>query len=223
MHYTGAGKIQESEIIAEAVEAEDASTAPGPATFHRIYNRCHGDCEDDECPQLHALGHRTGHDRHGGSDKHYLEKEIGGCRVDCPAIEAILRRTGQRVRNQRFTTGNAGEEIAAAVHDLVTHRHVHDAGHREQDDILGQYLGGVFGTHQPGFEHGETRRHPHHQCATDEKVKSIDCVLQMKNLILHIISPKALQGQIRPYEYAQPVPGQLQIFCRHQFFRYWRP
>ena len=76
-------------------------------------------------------------------------------------------------------------KVTAAIHDRVTANHVHGAGNREKGDVLGQYFSCVLGTDKARFEHCETGGHPHDQGAANKKIKSIESVLKLKNLIIH--------------------------------------
>ncbi len=102
----------------------------------------------------------------------------------------------------------------ARVHDRVTAEHVHDAGYRVETNVLGQDLGGVLGADQAGFEHRETRGHPHDQRAHDEKVKSIERVRKFSDLrrnlscffheIILRVSVKRLRCRSHRCEYEWP-------------------
>ena len=156
----GAGEVAEAQV-AQVVQAEHVFTTPGPCPLKRVDYSGHDHREDQEGPQLHALGNRTGDDGHGGSHKHHLEEEVCCTGVDGAAGKAVF--TGSEVTQNAvyIHIGNAGEEHVAAIHDGVSAYHVHGAGNGKQGHVLGQDFGCVLGTHQAGFEHGKASRHPH--------------------------------------------------------------
>ena len=178
----GTSKVREAQV-AQVIHAKHVGTTPGPGTFQRVDHTGHEYREDQEGPQLHTLGNRTGDDGHGGSHEHHLEEEVGRTRVDGVTIESVLGRCAQHTGQiEGFDTV---QEDAAAVHDGVTTHQVHDAANGKQRHVLGENFGGVFRTHQTGFQHGKTGSHPHYQCATHQKVKGVHGVLKFKNLIFH--------------------------------------
>ncbi len=143
--------------------------------------------EQEERPELHALGDGTGDDRHRGRDKHDLEEEVGQARVVSVAAtgddvgRGIVAGAKQAAAQCQNALKHAALKVAR-IHDRVTAQHVHDAGDRIETDVLGQDLGRVLGPHQTGFEHREARRHPHDERAHDEKVKCIERVGQFSDL-----------------------------------------
>jgi hypothetical protein len=70
VHDAGAGEVVEAEAVEEAA-------APLPVALHRIDETGHDHGEQQEGPQLHALGHGAGDDGHGGGDEDDLEEEVG--------------------------------------------------------------------------------------------------------------------------------------------------
>src|SRR5690554_1584753 len=132
---TGAGKVTEAQV-AQVIHAEDIGFAPGPGTFHRVDEAGHDNCEDQESPELHALGNRAGDDGHGGSHENHLEEEVCRRGVSCCrlVLEALFNAHA----------GDAAQEGAATVHDGVAADHVHGAGNGVQGDVLGQDFSGVL-------------------------------------------------------------------------------
>ena len=90
----------------------------------------------------------------GGGDEDDLEEKVRGAGVNRATVEAILGRCRKDlVQVERF---DAGEEIAAAIHDGVAAGEIHETGYGVQRHILGQDLGGVLGADETGLEHRET-------------------------------------------------------------------
>ena len=168
-----ASKIEESKI-AQGVHPKYRITAPGPATLHGVNEARHYDSKGEEGEQLHALCDRTGHNRHGGCYKHHLEEKV---RRRC--VGGRLIGPGDAV------AGDRAQHVIAAVHDGVTAHHVHGAGHSEQRDVLGEDLDGVLAPDEARLQHGKARRHPHNESTAHQEVKGVQCVLQLKNFVLH--------------------------------------
>src|SRR5690606_29275095 len=171
---------------------EDRVAAPGPGTFHRIDEAGHDHGEGQEGPELHALGDRSGDNRHGGGHEDDLEEEVGCARVDRAAFEAVFTASKLAQHCSRVDLANAAQEEAAVVHDLIATDQVHDAGDREQTHVLGENFGCVLGSDQTRFEHRESGGHPHDQSATDQEVKGVHGVLQLKYVVFH----KALRTRL---------------------------
>jgi hypothetical protein len=196
VHDAGTGEVGEAQIT-QVVHAEHVVAAPGPGAFHRVDETGHDHRERQEGPQLHTLCHGTGNDRHGGGDEHHLEEEVGRAGVNRAAVKTRFR--GVRQHTGQIKGFNAVQEDAAAVHDRITADQVHQAGDGEQRHVLGENFGGVFSTHQAGFEHREARRHPHYQCATHQKIKGVDGVLKFKDLIFHVATLRELEACSGPW------------------------
>jgi len=236
----GTGEVTEAQVT-QVEHAEHVSTAPGPRAFQRVDEAGHEHGEDQERPQLHTLGNRTRHDGHGGSDEDHLEEEVGSGRVDRATLEATV--TGGEIAQDAFDidAGDAGEEVAAAVHDGVTAHQVHDAGNGEQGHVLGQDFSGVLGAHQTGFQHGKACCHPHNQCTAHQKIKGIYSVLQVKKIAFHgkpsaqglsnqkflrwlriIMSViRLLLRRSRQSGSGWPEPARSRKSCRHRSCRCW--
>ncbi|MCY1532167.1 hypothetical protein D9M68_674200 [compost metagenome] len=171
MDNAGTGEVLETGSLEEA-------TAPGPIAFHRVDHPTHDHSESQESPKPHALGHSAGNDRHAGGGEHHLEEEIRAL--------GVVRRTlatcsyqidSMLVADQEPQVGQHAAGIAA-VHQRIPEQQIHHACQGIEHNVLGEDFSGVLRPHQTGFEHGETRRHPHHQGAANQEVEGIECVLQ---------------------------------------------
>ena len=69
MNNTGTGEVQETQGI-------QATAAPLPEALQRVDEAGHDDSEQQEGPQLHALGNGAGDDGHGRGHEHHLEEEV---------------------------------------------------------------------------------------------------------------------------------------------------
>jgi hypothetical protein len=92
MHDARAGEVGEAEIVAKAEQTKDGLATPGPTAVHRVDETGHDHCEQQEGPQLHAFGHGTRDNRHGGCHEHYLEEEVRGVGIHRTTIESGFRR-----------------------------------------------------------------------------------------------------------------------------------
>ena len=186
VHDTGTG------VIAEAGLGEEP-TAPAPVALDRVDEAGHDYCEGQEGKQLHALGNRTGDDRHGGRDEYHLEEEVRAVRIIGRILVTGSRR-GQNICRIVFSADQQTEArqdaaFAAGVHDVVTDQQIHNAGDGIERHVLGQDLGRVLGTNEARLEHGKARRHPHDQRAAQQKVKGIKRILDLYD-IFHNKPPK---------------------------------
>ncbi len=181
VNHTGTGEVEEASFVQEA-------TAPLPEALDRVDEASHDHGEDQEREQLHALGNRTGNDGHGSRNEYDLEEEVRSNRV----VRCIVA-TGEYVFNGVLGTdqhAEAREDTAfrAGVHDVVADQQIHGARRCVQGHVLGQNFSGVLGADQTGFEHGKTRRHPHHQSTADQKVECIKRVLDLYD-VFHFKPP----------------------------------
>ncbi len=165
----------------------EEAAAPFPVALHGVDEARQHDGEDEERPELHALGDGARDDRHRGGDEYDLEEEIRQVRVIGIAAagddvgRGVVARGEQAAAERRQALEDAAGKVAR-VHDRVTAQHVHDAGDRIEADVLGQNFSRVLGAHESGFEHRKARRHPHDECAHDEKVKCVQRISEFRHL-----------------------------------------
>ena len=121
MHDTRAREIEKAHFVQEAA-------APFPEALHRINKPCQDNRKRKKRPELHALGNRTGDNRHCRCDEHDLEEEVGQVRVVrvtcqnvCDLIVALAKQATSELKE-------ATDIVLTRVHDCVAHKHVHDAG-----------------------------------------------------------------------------------------------
>src|SRR6056297_2648599 len=173
--------------VAKLIHAEYRVAVPGPGTLHRVDETTHNNGKSKEGPEFHTLSHGTGNDGHGGCNEDNLEEEVRSAAVFAHVAESGFSGGSDDAGNScvvHFSNGgDAAQEDAAIVHDVVADDQVHGTGDREQGYVLGQDFGGVLGTHQAGFQHGKASGHPHDQSTANQEVKGIQRILEFKNVI----------------------------------------
>lgn len=100
-----------------------------------------------------------------------LQHVEAGRRTEIDALNGALLREA--------ASGEAAEPAAidAGVHQIVPDQVVHDAGEREQRDVLEQLGADAALADQPRLEHREARGHPHHQKAVHQEGQRVEDVL----------------------------------------------
>ena len=152
--------------------------------------RQHGD-EQEERPQLDALGQGAGDDRSGGGHENHLEEPVGHRGVaglDDLGARRRLRRVVGALEQRHFVArrpveqGERAEPAAlfhADIHDVVADEVEHQPGYRVEADILEADDGRVLGADGARFQHRETGAHPHHQRAPNQKGKTVQNELRL--------------------------------------------
>ena len=127
---------------------------------------------------------RPGHDGRRSRHEHHLEEPVGHYRV------AALhhRRLGilLAVQKGKLVRRRAVEELERAdpardvhVHQVVAEEVVGGGRRWSRADVLQADHRGVLRAHGSGFQHGESRAHPHHQCAPDEERERVEHELRL--------------------------------------------
>src|SRR5690606_19442327 len=75
---SGTGHVDDTGTgVAGVAQLAQPAATPAPGNLDRVDEAGHDHRKAEEGPQLHALGHRTGDDRHAGTGKDDLEEEVG--------------------------------------------------------------------------------------------------------------------------------------------------
>ncbi len=215
VHDAGAREVGEARLFQEAA-------APGPEAFHGVDEAGHHHAEQQEGPELHALGHRPGDDGGGGRHEDHLEEEVG-----VQGVARVVRLAAHQAAKARQPAAGG----VVHVHDVVTDQQEHDAGDGIEQDVLGQDLGGVLGADQAGLQHGEPGGHPHDQHAGDQQVEGVECIAQLANgfdQLFHVVflSSSRIKGRLRRSRRcgcARRPAGRRRRSCRHLSCRCRRP
>ena len=176
MHDRGAGKIGEAHL------GQPAAT-PGPGPLDWVDDAGQDDGEQQERPQFDPLGKRPGNDRGRGGDKHHLEEPVGGDRIAVADDSADLLGSGLFGAKQcQLGFGGIVEGAAQradpardiGIHQAIADQVIHQPGDGIERDVFQADGGGVLGSHQAGFQHGEPGGHPHDQRAVHQEGKGVE-------------------------------------------------
>ena len=157
--------------------------------LNRVDDRRQHQREDHERPELDALRNGSGNDRGRRGYKDDLKKEIRHQAVPV---------SGRAFQKQ----ATAQEVVACAVHEVVPHGEVGDAGQGVERDVLGQNRGHALGPDHAGFQHRKACGHPHHQAAADEQPNGIEDVFHFCGEF-HVVAAVRVGGS--GFAHLQPV------------------
>ena len=172
VHDGGTGEIAEAQL------GEPAS-APRPGAHQRVDDAGQDGDEDEERPQLHALGESARDDGGGGRHERHLEEPERHTGVVGPehGLRGLLvprqdrefiRRGPEQELDRAYPAANVHE------HEVVADDVEHDPGDPVEADVLETNHRGVLGAHRTRFEHREARAHPHDEHTADQQKESVE-------------------------------------------------
>ena len=139
MHDTATGYVQHSPRTA----AQPTGGVPHHACHHRVHHAREKKAEDGVCLEAHALGDRTGHDRHSRACEIELEKYEGVIGLGAQTRISLL----QGLKFPIAEDGGAAFRERKTVADAYPHQRT-DCGIHE---ILGHDILGVFAVYGAGL------------------------------------------------------------------------
>ena len=173
----GASEVLEPQTI-------EPAASPRPRAHYGVDEAGQDERDEEEGPELHALGDGAGHYGRGSRHEHHLEEPVGHCGV--AAINHPRGRLALPANQGHLVRGRAVEELEGAdhladvhVHQVVADEEVGQPCDGVDADVLHADHGGVLGANCARLQHGEAGAHPHHERTPHQEGEGVEDELRL--------------------------------------------